>query len=119
MDTWLKKFLDEIGWSQADLAREMGRDTAVVSNIYNGKRNAGPEFILDVAHATKRAPEALYRRAGLLPPISPGSAKEEELAHIASELPETALDDLLEFARHRLHLAEKRGEYHAEKHKSP
>jgi len=71
MDTfpeWLLSKLDELKWKQADLVRESKLDSAVVSNIINGKRKVGKVTATAIAHALQLPPELVFEKAGLLPP---------------------------------------------------
>jgi transcriptional regulator with XRE-family HTH domain len=67
----LKEFLDDEmkkrGWKQADLARAANLDSAVISNIYNGRRKMGDETGRAIANALRIPPEEIFRKAGLLP----------------------------------------------------
>lgn len=65
---WLDELLDELGWSAADLARETGLDSAVISNIRNGRRGIGLETAKLIGKAAKKSPETILRLAGQLPP---------------------------------------------------
>ena len=38
---WLNDLLEDAGWTPADLARATGLDSAVISNIRNGKLGTG------------------------------------------------------------------------------
>lgn len=53
---WLNDLLEDAGWTPADLARATGLDSAVISNIRNGKRGTGADTALKIAHALKLPP---------------------------------------------------------------
>jgi len=114
---WFEVELKSRKWSRAELARRSGINQSSLAMIYSGDRKPGTELCTNIARAFNLPPEAVYRAAGLLPPIPDENVKAQELAHLANEMPDTALDDVLEFARHRLELAEKRGEYETKKSK--
>jgi transcriptional regulator with XRE-family HTH domain len=65
--SWLDDLLDEMGWTPADLARASKIDSAVISNIRNGRREIGIETAVALAKATKKKPETILRMAGKLP----------------------------------------------------
>lgn len=65
---WLTDLLDELGWTPADLVRATGLDSAVISNIKNGKRGVGPTTAKKIGKATNRRPEEILRLAGELEP---------------------------------------------------
>ena len=108
---WLMEELKKREMSSADLSRQAGISKGAISHIVNSNRKPGTDMCLGISRAFNLPPEEVYRKAGLLPPVSEETAKANELTYLASQLPPLALDDLIEFARHRLHLAEKRGEY--------
>ena len=111
---WLIKELQTRGISSADLSRQAGISKGAISHIINSNRNPGIDMCLGISRAFNLPPEEVYRKAGLLPSVPAEQEKTNELTYLASQLPPLALDDLIEFARHRLHLAEKRGEYKTE-----
>jgi len=113
----IQSWMDETGASQADIARKTKRTTGAISLVMSGQRKPSPDLLVDIAKALGKPPELALQLAGLLPSPSSDNEKAQELAHLVNEMPDTALDDVLEFARHRLELAEKRGEYETKKSK--
>lgn len=65
---WLLDQLTRRAWRQADLARESGLASSVVSNIINGKRRVGKTTLLAISRALRLPPEAVFEKAGILPP---------------------------------------------------
>jgi len=65
---WLKEELIKKKWKQADLVRESGLDSAVISNLINGKRKAGETTVKAIAKALHLSPEQVFEKAGILPP---------------------------------------------------
>lgn len=63
---WLDQLLDEMGWTPAQLSRESGLDSAVISNIRNEKRNTGIDVAKKIANATGRPENEIFERAGLM-----------------------------------------------------
>lgn len=111
---WLLSQLEERGWSQADLARSANITRAAVSRYMQG-RTPNEEALRKIARAFRLPPEDVFRQAGILPPVTVEDAQLKELAYLATQLPDQELDDLIEYARHRLSLAEKRGNYESKK----
>lgn len=110
----LLTILKEKGVSQAELARRSGRSKSAISDVISGRRNMAAEFATDLANALQIPPVIFFSQMKLLPPVSQETAQEKELSFIAKQLlerDERELDDLIEYARHRLQLAEKRGTY--------
>lgn len=82
---WLDILLEEMNWKPADLARATGLDSAVISNIKNGRRGIGIDTAILIAKATKRSPENILRMAGEFPAINADEWVEEQ-AHKLSLL---------------------------------
>ena len=108
---WLKNELGSRNWKQADLVREANLDSAVISNLINGKRKSGENTARAIAHAFKLPPETVFRAAGLLPPQLPETELISQINHLTTELPEQEQQDILEFVKMRHRLAEERGKY--------
>lgn len=102
----IREFLEirmgERGWKPADLARRANVDSAVISNIINGRRGVGKKVGNAIAHAFMIPPEEVFRAAGLLPPISDKRVKLKELEHLANLLGDDDLEEVIDYARHRL-----------------
>lgn len=111
---WLLSKLEERGWSQADFARASKITTSAISKYMQG-RTPNEEALRKIARAFRLPPEDVFRQAGILPPVTVEDAQLKELAYLATQLPDQELDDLIEYARHRLTLAEKRGTYATKK----
>ena len=56
-------------------------------------------------------PAEIYIQAGLLPPSSIRDQLIEQIIHLATQLPEQDQQEILEYARMRVQLAERRGNY--------
>jgi HTH-type transcriptional regulator/antitoxin HigA len=54
---YIEKYLDERGWSQADLADIMGRPVQVINEIVNGRRGVSAETALGLAQAFGTTPQ--------------------------------------------------------------
>jgi len=64
---WLKEELDKRSWRQADLAKNGGINTGLLSRIMNMERQPGTDTCKGIEKAFGMTPEEVYRRAGLLP----------------------------------------------------
>lgn len=113
----LLKMLEDRGMSQADLAYAINKPRSTVNDIVSGRRGLGLRRGKEFAKALNLSEEEFFMQMGLFRHKS-DNPKIAELNGIAEALPETGLDDLLEFARHRKHLADKRGEYAAKRKNS-
>lgn len=105
---WLNQELKKRGWSQADLARASGKDSAVISNITNGRRGVGVELCRVIAEALKIPPETVLRAAGHLPPVPKKTEREEELLFLYRSFSEKEKEELIRYIRIRLSLQEGR-----------
>lgn len=98
---WLVDILSERGMSQSDLARMAGISRGTVSNIISGKRGRGTDSLTAIARALKLPPETLYRAAELLPGVEAKDEKYQEFEHLLTRVPESVLEDVLEYLRFR------------------
>lgn len=105
---WLLDQLRSREWTQADLARVTGLTRAAISKYING-RIPNDEALEKIAHAFKIPKATIYSIAGLLPSISEEKELINQILHLTSQLPEQDQQDILEYARMRVQLAEKRG----------
>ncbi len=85
-DKWLDARIKEKGWKPADLARKSGLDSAVISNLLNNRRQAGPDTCTAIAHALGLPPEQVFRNAGLLPPARETDPWVEEMKYKMAQL---------------------------------
>ena len=99
----------------AELARLAGIDKGIISRALARKRRPSPESLVAIARGLKIPSETLFRIAGPLPLDTLTDRRVRELVHLSGDLPDAALEEVLEFARLRLNLAEKRGEYNEKK----
>lgn len=84
--TWLTKELNDRGWTNSELARRSELVPSTVSMVISGKTNPGLEFCLGVARAFGLPPEAVLRKAGLLPPLPAAVEGEQEVIGILRTL---------------------------------
>lgn len=100
--TWLKSELDVRGWRQADLAKAANLHSGSVSNVLNGQRRPGPDFVMGVARALKLPAEEVFRRAGLLPPRPAvgGGGLVEEAVDVLKRLPADKQQEALNYIRY-------------------
>lgn len=89
---WLKNELVKRNWKQADLVRESNLDSAVISNIINGKRNAGETTARAIAIALKLPPDFVFEKLGILPQKAELSAIKRKLLHLTEGLPESDVE---------------------------
>ena len=104
---WLDNELDSRSWSRAELARRAGVTESSLSLIYSGAREPGTKVCDGIAKAFRIPPDNVYRIAGLLPSQPSTNQDVKELEHIYHELTEDNQEDLLDYARSRLHKQER------------
>jgi len=112
---WLNQELNNRDWKPADLAKKAGLASGILSRILNRERNAGTETCNAIAQALKIPAEVVFRHAGLLPPKPEMDSLLEECIFIFDSLPESDKEEILEIARLKLSLKERRGGYEAGK----
>jgi transcriptional regulator with XRE-family HTH domain len=115
---WLDDLLDVLGWTPADLSRASGLDSAVISNIRNGKRGVGTSTAAKIGKATKRPTEEILRLAGEIDTKPPTNPIVDQITYLTSDLPQNEQLDILEFVKLRHRLAEERGTYEPKRKKS-
>lgn len=99
---WLRKELNHRKISQRELADRSGITPAQISRVISGTRGPGPELIQSIAYALNLPPEEVYRAAGLLPEHPKSNPSVEEILHIARQLPQADIEDLIALARTKL-----------------
>jgi transcriptional regulator with XRE-family HTH domain len=105
---WLNDQLENRGWSQAELARRSGISPSQISRLINDSRGIREKSVLGISNALKIPPEDVYREAGLLPRVTQKKSQLEELDHLASLLSRDDLQEVIDYARHRLEKQEEK-----------
>lgn len=98
---WLRKELESRNWKQADLVREANLDSAVISNLINGKRKSGEGTARAIAHALKLPVDLVFEKAGLLPTKIELSPIKRKLAHLAEALPDSDIEMVIAMLEQR------------------
>jgi transcriptional regulator with XRE-family HTH domain len=83
---WIEGELTQRGWSPAELARRANIAQSHLSRVLSGMRGAGPDLCTGIAQAFALPPEAVFRKAGLLPPEQEHTSQEREAVHLLREL---------------------------------
>lgn len=96
---WLNEELQKRNWTRAELARRGGFNSSSLYLLDSGRRRPGPEICEGIARALNLPVEAVFRHAGLLPPVPESSPVSEELAYINRQLPPSKQLELLDLAR--------------------
>ena len=96
---WLLEEMNAREWSQADLARRSKLSRTAVSNVLSENRKAGAEFCLSVAVAFGIPPEIAFRRAGLLPPVSPEEVNTQVMVFLFRQLGPVDQQQAINFVR--------------------
>jgi plasmid maintenance system antidote protein VapI len=104
---WLKDLLDDVDMTPAELSRATGIDSAVISNIMNGRRGVGPDVAKKISTALKLPPETVYRMAGILPTKPSEDKHAAELRQIYEELNTGNREDLIDYARLKMEQQER------------
>ncbi len=105
---WLQKNMDERNWGVRETARRAHVSHPTISDVLNGGA---------VSFDTCRALAKLFgvkvdfvlRLAGLLEPVQDSSETIEEIVNMTMELPEDDQEEVLQFIKMRIRIAEERG----------
>ena len=106
--SWLENIIVVKGWNRNTLSIKSGVDSGFVSRILNREREAGPETLIAFAKALELPPEFLFRKAGLLPPLTSDDGQEyEELKYLFAKLPARDRREIIEIIRAKIDLKQK------------
>ena len=98
--TWMLQEMKERDLSQADLSRKTKLSTAAISLVVGSGRGAGPEACRAIARAFDLSEEFVFRKAGLLSPISDKeTAIYEEWRVLLNSLNDHDRNELLRIAK--------------------
>lgn len=103
---WLRNKMGDM--RATELAAKAGIDDGIISRALKGTRIPSPQSLEKIARVLRIPLDVIYNAAGV--PVSQlkvKNPKQTELAHIAGELPESDIDDLIELARLRLRRKER------------
>jgi transcriptional regulator with XRE-family HTH domain len=100
-NNWLLDELRKMDWSQAELARHSGLTPQAISNYIQG-RIPDDDALKKIAHALKLPDVEVFRAAERISINSTSTRTVEEILHIARQLPEHELADILDLARAKL-----------------
>jgi len=89
LGSYIESELQSRGWTQADLARESGLNTSVISNLINGNRKLGLSSLLGFVKAFGVSADKILREAGLLPPVPERTEAHEQVLHLWDQLSAT------------------------------
>lgn len=96
---WLDDLLNELKWTPAELSKASRLDSAVISNIRNGKRDVGIDTAVAIGKAVGKKPEAILRMAGKLPPDININGTLEDIINQTSVLSASDQAEILSFIR--------------------
>jgi transcriptional regulator with XRE-family HTH domain len=97
---WLISEMNQLGWSQSDLAREAGLGRGVINKITNHiNKKPDPETCKAIARGLRMSPITVFIAAGLLPPMPERSSDFDDLDTIYADLRQEKRKELLVIAR--------------------
>lgn len=103
---WLMGELDRRDWKQADLARASGLDSAVISNLINGRRNPGQDTCTAIAKGLGYPVETVFRGAGILPKLTSSNGRKEVIFGLVDKFPEKDYRQLVAYLEMLIRLEE-------------
>ncbi len=86
LEHWLAKEIEYRGWSIRELARRADLSHTAISNVLSRQRRPGWDLCFALAYALKLPPEAMFRKARLLPPKPEINEMTEEVLHLFEQL---------------------------------
>lgn len=84
---WLQDLLDDAGITAAQLEATTGVDSAVISNIINGKKGIGMVIAQKFGKALDMDPGDILRAAGVWEPIKGDDKWDKQIVNLAKKLP--------------------------------
>lgn len=94
---WLIDQMAIMGMTQVELAKRAGLTTATISRLLSETRQPGTEACEAIARAFNLPAEAVYRKAGLLPEITPRALYEEIVEYRIKQLTDDQIDELMQY----------------------
>lgn len=95
---WLLVEMKKRGWNQSELAAQAGVSKVSISDVLSGRRKVGQKLAVGIAMAFKMPPEAVMRKAGMLPPERGNvNSQIDEILHRTKDLDEHDRNAILEF----------------------
>lgn len=83
---WLQEQLDEHGYGLNEFARICGASSAAISYVLSTSRNPGPDLCLKISHGLGIPAEEVFRKAGLLPQLEPGTEADPTIQAVLDRL---------------------------------
>ena len=94
---WLNDQMAITEMSQVELAKRTGLTTATISRLLSETRQPGTEACEAIARAFNLPAETVYRKAGLLPEITPRALYEEIVEYRIKQLTDDEIDELMDY----------------------
>lgn len=105
--SWLKGELDRREWTQADLVRRSGMNSALVSYLINGTRKLGLNSAIILSETLRVPIETILVKAGHIQHVKSDSEKESQLLYLFRLLPEHEQDRTIAYIEAILNLIDK------------
>ena len=99
---WLKRELEERKLSQYALAKMIGVTPTHINHIINHRRKPSAEMLKAISRGLKLPVEEVYRRAGILSPVSENTKQKEELIYLFDQFPDNEKSDLITYMQIKL-----------------
>ena len=98
---WLQNELNKREWRATDLAQRGNIDNGLVSRLLSGARPPSVEVLKKIASAFMYPVDDVFRHAGVLP-TQRESQRTAALRHVAEQLEEEDIEELIQLARYKL-----------------
>jgi len=104
---WLKRELKERNISQYALAKKIDVTPTHINHIINHRRKPSADMLKAIAKGLQLPVEEIYRRAGILKPVTENTKQTEELLYLFDQFPDNEKADLITYMRIKLAMLEK------------
>jgi transcriptional regulator with XRE-family HTH domain len=99
---WLQQQMDNLKIKAVDLERVSGVNKATISRAVNGERMPDPDSLVSLAKGLNIPTARIFEAAGYLPHPSKETKEKEELNFLIMKLTPEDLQEVIDYARHRL-----------------
>jgi transcriptional regulator with XRE-family HTH domain len=105
---WLAGHMLKAGINQSELAKRAGVNQTVISRLLSGKAKPSPDTLRSLARVFRLPLNQVYEAAGLLRSDSKINKTIEQIDSMAADLPPEDQQDILEYIKLRIRIAEER-----------
>jgi transcriptional regulator with XRE-family HTH domain len=117
--TWLQSEMSQRNWRPADLVEATELDSAVISNLLSGSRNAGVVTCKAIASGLRIPLTVVYQAAGLLDEDPARDPVTDKIAHAVLDLDSDDKMEVLDYVRLKLKRAHQKMDHQGANKRAP